>query len=76
VSIDERHKGLKAKDVATEIVLGAVSQQSVRDQLAILRQTRGQREVGTLKVPAHLQQPIVLTDAGVKERASRAGGDE
>jgi hypothetical protein len=69
---------VKAKDVVTEIVLSALTagQQSVRDQLAILRQTRGQREVGTLKVPAHLQQPIVLTDAGVKERASRAGGDE
>lgn len=69
---------IKGKDVVTQIALDGLrsTQQSTLDQLAILRQTRGQRQVGELKIPAHLQQPIALTDAGVKEKATRAGGDE
>ena len=74
---DDRTKDLKAKDVETQIKLDGLTaaQQSTRDQLAILRQTRGQRDVGQLKIPVRLQQPIVLTDV-VQEKATRAGGDE
>ena len=74
---DDRTKALKAKDVETQIKLDGLTaaQQSTRDQLAILRQTRGQRDVGQLKIPVRLQQPIVLTDV-VQEKATRAGGDE
>lgn len=70
-------KDFKGKDVVTQIALDGLTsaQQSTRDQLAILRKTRGQRDVGQLKIPVHLQQPIILTDI-VKERNSRAGGDE
>lgn len=70
-------KDFKAKDVATQIALDGLTsaQQNTRDQLAILRQTRGQRDVGQLKIPVHLQQPLMLVDAGVKEKHSRAGGD-
>ena len=76
MSIDS--KDFKGKDVVTQIALDGLTatQQTTRDQLAILRQTRGQRQVGELKVPVHLQQPISLVDAGVKEKNSRAGGDE
>lgn len=71
-------KDLKAKDVATQIAVDNLiaGQQNVLDQLAILRQTRGQRDVGSLKIPAHLQHPFELVDAGVKEKNTRAGGDE
>jgi hypothetical protein len=49
-----------------DLQLGALDfvHKGVRDQLAILRQTRGQREVGTVKIPAHLAQPDVVTIAG------------
>lgn len=75
---DNRTKDLKAKDVPTQIALDALTsaQQNTRDQLAILRQTRGQRDVGTLKIPTHLQQAMPLVDLGVKEKATRAGGDD
>ena len=71
-------KDVKAKDVATQIALDGLrsTQQSTLDQLAILRQTRGQREVGEVKIPVHLQQPFELRDVGVKEKNTRAGGDE
>lgn len=70
-------RDFKAKDVATQIAVdGLISaQQNTLDQLAILRQTRGQRDVGQLKIPVNLQQPIILTDQ-VQEKPSRAGGDE
>jgi hypothetical protein len=42
-----------------------VLQQGVRDQLAVLRATRGQRAVGAVTVPVHLQVPIPLDDRGV-----------
>lgn len=58
--------------------VGAVHQ-NTRDQLAILRQTRGQRQVGALKIPAHLQAPLSITlggtmgdDTGVEERGALA----
>ncbi len=75
---DDRKKKIKGKDVATQVALDQLvtTQQSTLDQLAILRQTRGQRTVGTLKIPANLQQPVTLNDVGVKEKPSRAGGDE
>lgn len=71
-------KDLKAKDVPTQIAVDSLisTQKNTLDQLAILRQTRGQRDVGQLKVPAHLQQPFSLIDAGVQEKNTRAGGDE
>jgi len=70
-------KDFKGKDVVTQIALDGLTsaQQSTRDQLAVLRQTRSQRNVGQLKVPVHLQQPILLTDQ-VQAKPSRAGGDE
>lgn len=71
-------KDFKGKDVATQIALDSLTsaQDNTRQQLDILRKTRGQRDVGQLKIPVHLQQPFSLTDAGVKEKNSRAGGDE
>jgi hypothetical protein len=71
-------KDLKGKDVATQIALDGLTsaQQNTRDQLAILRQTRGQRQVGELKIPVHLQTPIDLGSDLVKAKPSRAGGDE
>lgn len=71
-------RSIKGKDVATQVAVDQLvqGQQGVRNQLAILRQTRGQRDVGALKIPAHLQQPLVLTDGGVQEKPTRAGGDE
>jgi hypothetical protein len=68
----------QAKDVATQVALDALgaSQQNTLDQLAVLRQTRGQRVVGSLKVPVHLQGSIMLDDSNVQKRTSRAGGDE
>lgn len=70
-------RDFQGKDVVTQVQLDHLTsaQQSTRDQLAILRQTRGQRDVGSLKVPMHLQQPIILVD-NVKEKPSRAGGDD
>ena len=71
-------KDFKGKDVATQIALDGLTaaQQSTRDQLAILRQTRGQRDVGQLKIPVHLQQPISLDVDLAQPKGSRAGGDE
>ncbi len=67
-----------AKDVATQLAVDALvaGQQDTLDQLAILRQTRGQRDVGKLIVPANLRSPFPLDDSGVTTRATRAGGDE
>jgi hypothetical protein len=67
-----------AKDVATQFAVDAlvVGQQSTLDQLAILRQTRGQREVGKVIIPVHLRVPISLDDGGVQAKATRMGGDE
>ncbi len=71
-------KDFKGKDVATEIALGSLvaGHQNTRDQLAILRQTRGQRQVGELKIPAHLKTPISLDVDLAKPKAGRAGGGE
>ena len=71
-------KDFKGKDVATQVALDGLTaaQQNTRDQLAILRQTRGQRDVGQLKIPVHLQAPISLDVDLAKPKNSRAGGDE
>ena len=68
----------RAKDAATQFAVDALvaGQQSTLDQLAILRQTRGQRDVGTLVVPVNLRNPFPLDDGGVQARATRTGGDE
>ena len=72
-----KQKPVTAKDAATQVAVDALVtvQQSTLDQLAILRQTRGQRDVGTLKIPPHLSGQILLDDGGVQTRNSRAGGD-
>ena len=56
----------KAKDTETQLAVDALLSvfQSTRDQLAILRQTRAQRTVGTLSVPTHLRAPIPLKIGG------------
>lgn len=46
--------------------------QNTRDQLSILRKTRGQREVGAVKIPAHLQVPDIIDTSGVESRGSLA----
>jgi hypothetical protein len=68
----------RAKDVATQLAVDALvaGQQGMLDQLAILRQTRGQRDVGSVVIPVHLRAPMPLNDDGVQARATRAGGDE
>jgi hypothetical protein len=43
---------------------------NIRQQLDILRKTRGQREVGTVKIPPHLQTNSPLDVRGVEERGS------
>jgi hypothetical protein len=45
--------------VEREFRLGALrlQQKAVMDELTILRQTRGQRTVGEVKVPSHLASP-------------------
>lgn len=43
---------------------------TVRAELDVLRQTRGQREVGSVKVPAHLRAAEMLDDSGVEKRAT------
>lgn len=46
---------------------------NVRSQLDILRQTRGQRNVGELTIPAHLRQSEMLGSAdGVETRVDVA----
>lgn len=45
-------------------------QSSVREQLDILRKTRGQRNVGEVKIPAHLQAPLIVDVSGVEVRSS------
>lgn len=45
---------------------------STRQQLDILRQTRGSRNVGTVKVPPHLQTGDVLDGRGVERRGDVA----
>jgi hypothetical protein len=48
--------------VETEFLLGALQMEhkTVRDQLSILRQTRGQRNVGSVTVPGYLRVPDVV----------------
>jgi len=48
--------------IEQELALGALElqQKLVRDELAILRKTRSQREVGSLKIPAHLAMPDIV----------------
>ena len=51
-----------AKDVETQVILDSLSvqHQQTLDELAILRKTRGQRDVGALKVPAHLREALPI----------------
>ena len=49
--------------------LGAV-QANTRMQLDILRKTRGQRNVGEVKIPAHLQFVEPLDDRGIESRGT------
>lgn len=49
------------------------SQQNTRDQLAILRQTRGQREVGEVKVPPHLRSANTFVLSGSGDPRACAG---
>lgn len=59
-------------DVATRVMLdhlGAV-QANTRMQLDILRKTRGQRNVGEVKIPAHLQSTEPVDDRGIESRGN------
>lgn len=79
--------GVKVKDAATQVMVDnlAATQVSTRQQLDILRKTRGQREVGTVKIPPHLRDPMLINVSGGKQsrnspdgvelRATLAGGD-
>lgn len=42
---------------------------NVRAQLDILRKTRGQREVGSVKIPVEFQAPVVIDVDGVEQRS-------
>ena len=50
----------------------SIEHSSQRKELDILRKTRGQRDVGSLKVPAHLQAGIPMAADDVKPRAQLA----
>jgi hypothetical protein len=45
-------------------------QVSTQQQLDILRKTRGQRVVGEVRIPAHLQVPTSLDVSGVESRGN------
>jgi len=49
--------------------LGSV-QARTKMELDILRKTRGQREVGEVKIPAHLQFGEMESDSGVESRGN------
>lgn len=80
-------EGVKVKDAATQVLVDhlAVVQTGVRQRLDILRQTRPMRDVGSLKIPPHLQAPLTIqlgggaddrnSPSGVEARGVRAGGD-
>lgn len=59
-------------DAATRVMLDHLHAVHVNTsaQLDILRKTRGQREVGSIKIPAHLQVPDLADDYGVESRGS------
>jgi hypothetical protein len=59
-----------AINAETAILLGHVQalQGNTKAQLDILRQTRGQRVVGTLRIPPHLAVPEMLDDRSVEMR--------
>jgi hypothetical protein len=70
VQDNRTHNDVPAMDAATKVLLdhvGAV-QGNVRAQLDILRQTRGQRIVGEVRVPPHLQVVQMIDDSGVESR--------
>ena len=60
------------RDAVTSVMLDHLHAVHVNTaaQLDILRKTRGQREVGSVKVPAHLQVPDMVDDSGVESRGS------
>ena len=45
-----------------------------RSELDVLRKTRGQRALEPLKVPAHLQGGMTISDAGVRQLADIPAG--
>ena len=61
---------LRPKDVATALMVDALKsvQQNTLDQLTILRQTRSQRTVGRLVVPAPLRAAVSLRAARIDHR--------
>lgn len=66
---DKQAMPAHVKDQLDALMLTA---SETRAQLDILRKTRGQREVGSVKVPAHLQAPEPVSDTGVEHRATVA----
>lgn len=59
------------KDAATQVLVDHIHavHSNTRAQLDILRKTRGQREVGEVKIPAHLQVVEALDASGVEVRS-------
>lgn len=65
---------IKPRNAETQVLADHLDtvHNSVRDQLDVLRKTRGQRKVGALKVPAHLREAMRLGNDGVEVRANIA----
>jgi hypothetical protein len=68
------HNDVPVKDAATAVMLDHLHavQSSTLQQLDILRKTRGQREVGSVKIPAHLQVAMPMDVSDVEVRSSLA----
>lgn len=64
------HNDVPVKDVASKVVLDHLNsvQSNIRAQLDILRRTRGQRNVGEVRIPAHLRADDFIDDSGVESR--------
>ena len=69
---DRPRNDVPAMDAATKVLLDHVHavQSRTRMELDILRKTRGQRNVGEVKIPAHLQIPTPMDASGVESRNS------
>jgi len=65
---------VKPKDAATAVMLDHLNavQSNTLQQLDILRKTRGQRDVGSVKIPAHLQVAMPVDVSDVEVRSSLA----
>lgn len=58
--------------VKNELAAKSIEHTAIREQLDVLRKTRGQRRIEPLRVPAHLRDAgamMVLDDSGVEKRA-------